>query len=110
MTTRSSATFWALSDPVRIDIVERLTSGSSVTATALAADLPITRQAVARHLATLEEAGLVLHRKQGRETRYQVVTAPMMDAADWLETRAASWDQALTRLSGHLDARASTAE
>ena len=101
--TDTTATFRALGDPVRVDIIERVAAGGEMTATALAATLPITRQAVARHLSTLEAAGLVAARRQGREMRFAVVTAPMSDAADWLETRAASWDRALARLSDHLD-------
>jgi DNA-binding transcriptional ArsR family regulator len=99
----TSATFWALSDPVRVDIVDRLAAGAQMTATALAAKLPMTRQAVARHLATLEQAGLVTKTRSGRETRFRVETAPLVSAADWLESRAASWDDALQRLSDHLD-------
>ncbi len=102
----ATATFRALADPIRVDIIERVAAGREVTATALATELPITRQAVARHLVTLEAAGLVSGERLGRETRYQVATAPLVDAADWLETRAVSWDLALLRLSAHLDRQA----
>jgi DNA-binding transcriptional ArsR family regulator len=97
------ATFRALADPVRVEIIERVASGREVTATALAGSLPITRQGVARHLSTLEDAGLVKGERRGREIRYHVETAPMSDAAGWLERRATSWDRALQRLSDHLD-------
>ena len=100
----SLRTFWALSDPVRLEILDRVAAGSEVTVSRLAAALPITRQAVARHLKTLEEAGLVSGSQQGREYRYHVDTAPLDDAGRWLRGRAASWEDALGRLKRALSA------
>src|SRR5205814_8220615 len=66
---RPGAVFEALADPTRREVVRRLAQGGPATATELAGDLPVTRQAVAKHLATLAEAGLVTSDRQGRETR-----------------------------------------
>ena len=103
--TRSGSlkTFWALSDPVRLEILERVATGSEVTVSRLAAVLPITRQAIARHLKTLEEAGLVSGSRQGREHLYHVDTEPLDDAGRWLRGRAAGWDVALGRLKSHVE-------
>ena len=99
----SLKTFWALSDPVRLEILERVAAGSEVTVSRLAAVLPITRQAVARHLKTLEAAGLVNGSQEGREHKYHVDTVPLDDAGRWLRGRAASWDAALGRLKSHVE-------
>ena len=99
----SLTTFWALSDPMRIEILDRIATGSEVTATDLASALPITRQAVTRHVTTLKEAGLVVGMRRGREHRYLVQRAPLDEATAWLDTRTASWDRALARLAEHLE-------
>jgi DNA-binding transcriptional ArsR family regulator len=99
----SLQTFWALSDPVRLEILERVAAGSEVTVSRLAAVLPITRQAVARHLKTLEEAGLVNGHQEGRDNRYRVNTGPLDDAGRWLQSRAAGWQGALERLKRHVE-------
>ena len=97
------ATFWALSDPVRHDILEQIATGSNVTVTQLADALPITRQAIARHLKTLEDAGLVAGEKQGREQRYRVDPVPLDAAGRWLHSRAAAWDRTLERLARYVE-------
>lgn len=70
----------------------------------LAEVLPITRQAVTRHIHTLEEAGLVVGTKRGREQQYRIDLAPVNEATSWLTARAQSWDRALGRLASHLEA------
>ncbi len=102
----SLGTFWALSDPLRLEILDRVSAGSEVTVSQLAAVLPITRQAVSRHVKTLEEAGLVKGTQQGREHRYQVDTAPLDDAGRWLQSRASSWEDALHRLARYVESDA----
>lgn len=64
--------FAALADPTRRRLLELLSGRGDATATELAADLPVTRQAVVKHLAVLDQAGLVTGRRDGRERRYQV--------------------------------------
>jgi DNA-binding transcriptional ArsR family regulator len=99
---QTPAAFKALSDPIRLEILDRIAAGSEVTATQLAAVLRITRQAVARHIKMLENAGLVIGVRTGREHRYQLETMPLVKAVTWLQARTASWDRALERLAEHL--------
>jgi DNA-binding transcriptional ArsR family regulator len=89
------AVFAALADPTRRRVVETLAGGSTVTASALAADLPISRQAVAKHLAALRRARLVWARRVGRETRYRLRPEALGDAAQWMATVGAEWDERL---------------
>jgi DNA-binding transcriptional ArsR family regulator len=96
------AVFSALSDPTRRQVVELLSRQSSVTASELAQELPITRQAIAKHLATLAEAGLVSAAHQGRETRYRLTPEPLTGAVQWMATAGARWDDRLARLSRRL--------
>ena len=86
------AVFAALADPTRRRVVETLAGGSTVTASAVAADLPISRQAVAKHLAALRRARLVRAERVGRETRYRLRPEALGDAAQWMATVGAEWD------------------
>jgi DNA-binding transcriptional ArsR family regulator len=97
--------FSALADPHRRFVVETLASRGAATATQLAAELPVTRQAVAKHLTALRAAGLVRAERTGRETRYELDPAPLDDAAGWIERVGAQWDGRLAALSRHLDNR-----
>ena len=103
---RAGAVFEALSDPTRRAVLRDVAERGPVTATELAAQLPVSRQAVAKHLAILREAGLVAPERAGRETRFSAVTAPMADASRWLEATGSAWDHRLERLSARLAARA----
>ena len=89
--------FDALGDPTRRHIVESL-SRQEASATQLAADLPVTRQAVAKHLTALREAGLVEPRRQGRETLYRLNAEPLEAAATWIVRVGGEWDERLERL------------
>ncbi len=100
--SRLDAVFFALADPTRRAVVRRLLAGESVTATQLAGDLPITRQAVAKHLVALTDAGLVASRREGRETRYRLTPDGLGEASSWLETVGAEWDERLERLRRHV--------
>lgn len=70
----------------------------TATATELAAELPVTRQAVAKQLSTLADAGLLTATRAGRETRYEVTPAPLEDAVEWMVTVGAAWDERLVAL------------
>ena len=94
--------FDALADPNRRYVVQALAGRETATATELAAELPVTRQAVAKHLAALNEAGLVESRREGRETRYELTPGPMAAAMDWMAGVGAQWDSRLARLKKHL--------
>lgn len=85
MHMRADELFTALSDRTRRVIVDALARHGPCTATQLASDLPITRQAVAKHLGHLHRAELVVARRQGRETHYRLVPDSFRDAIDWLE-------------------------
>ena len=77
--------FTALADSTRREIVESLSRNGSCTATELASGMPITRQAVAKHLTHLQRAGLVVPERRGREARYHLTPDPLGHAVNWLE-------------------------
>ena len=93
------AVFAALSDPTRRAVVRSLAERPGLTASLLAQQLPVTRQAVSKHLAALSDAGLVQSRRQGRETRYTLTPAPLAEAMEWMVEVGAEWDVRLERLS-----------
>src|SRR5207302_7601472 len=99
--------FDALADPHRRYVLEALAERETATATELAAELPVTRQAVAKHLAALSEAGLVERRREGRETRYELTPQPLGAAMDWMAGVGAEWDTRLRALRRHLRNRRS---
>lgn len=76
------------------------------TATELAAELPVTRQAVAKQLAALADAGLLRATRSGRETRYAMTPEPLRDAVAWMVDVGAQWDERLDRLGRSLRERA----
>jgi DNA-binding transcriptional ArsR family regulator len=85
----------ALADSTRRRILDGLSAAGGGTATTLAQDLPVTRQAVVKHLAVLHQAGLVVARKTGREVRYSVAPAPLETTARWMSELASEWDRPL---------------
>jgi DNA-binding transcriptional ArsR family regulator len=101
---RLGAVFSALADPTRRRLLGRLAEQQSATATELAAAEPVSRQAIVKHLRSLDEAGLVASSRAGREVRYALTPAPLEDAAGWMETVGAEWDRRLARLRGKLEA------
>ena len=88
----------ALADPTRRDLLERLSVHGSATATTLAEELPITRQAVVQHLAVLDAVGLVHGQRSGRERRFEVRPERLSEAASWMNLLAARWDQRLATI------------
>ena len=102
---RVGAVFQALADPTRREVLARLSRSGPVTATELAADLPVSRQAVAKHLQTLSEAGLVAASREGREVRYRLTPPPMRDAVSWMARVGSEWDERLEALRRHLGSR-----
>lgn len=99
---RLDAVFFALADETRRSVVRRLLARDTITATQLAGDLPITRQAVAKHLAALTDAGLVERRREGRETLYGLTPEPLGEAAQWLDAVGSEWEDRLGRLRRHV--------
>ncbi|MEV8406523.1 metalloregulator ArsR/SmtB family transcription factor [Streptomyces niveus] len=90
--------FVALADPTRRKLLDLLAAQGEVTATTLADDLPVSRQAVVKHLTVLDAAGLVSGRRAGREVRYAVRPAALDATARWMATLAADWDRRLANV------------
>lgn len=90
-------TFVALSDPTRRLIIERLRRGS-MSVNELAEPFGMSQQAVSKHLAYLERAGLVEKRREGRQQFCALRPAPLREAYDWIEGYRQFWDEALDRL------------
>jgi DNA-binding transcriptional ArsR family regulator len=99
---RVDAIFDALGDPGRRSLVASVAGRGSATATELAAELPVTRQAVAKQLAALADAGLLRSARVGRETRYELTPEPLGDAAAWLVEVGSRWDERLAALGRSL--------
>ena len=96
--------FTALADPTRRAILAALAADGPATATDLAEGLPITRQAIAKHLALLAGAGLVTPEPgERRRVRYRLRSAPMQVAQQFLAALARDWDRPLGALRDHLD-------
>jgi DNA-binding transcriptional ArsR family regulator len=96
-----ASVFAALGDPVRLELLARMGKGGSITT--LAAGLPITRQAVTRHLRVLERAELIEARRNGREMLFTARPARMAEAKSWLDDVARQWDGTLERLKAHVE-------
>lgn len=94
--------FSALADQNRRFLLEALADRETATATELAAELPVTRQAVAKHLTALSTAGLVTASRRGRETLYRLTPGPLTDAMAWMERVGAEWDARLSALREHM--------
>jgi DNA-binding transcriptional ArsR family regulator len=99
---RAGAVFGALADPTRRTLLAALARHPEATATELAAELPITRQAVLKHLGALADAGLLDRERSGREVRYTVTPAPLSDAVSWIADVGGQWDERMTRLRRQL--------
>jgi DNA-binding transcriptional ArsR family regulator len=94
--------FDALADPTRRRLLWMLGERGAASATELARELPVTRQAVVKHLGVLAVAGLATSSRQGREVRYRLTPAPLSDAAAWMARVGAEWDERLAALDRHL--------
>jgi DNA-binding transcriptional ArsR family regulator len=90
--------FVALADPTRRQLLEVLAARGEASATILAVELPVSRQAVVKHLAVLDRAGLVRGLRRGREVRYTVRPERLDATARWLAGLAAEWDARLAAI------------
>ncbi|MEE1816199.1 metalloregulator ArsR/SmtB family transcription factor [Streptomyces sp. SP18ES09] len=88
----------ALADPTRRALLDLIAEQGRATATSLAARLPVSRQAVVKHLAVLDTAGLVTAARVGREVRYAVRPAALDATARWMAALASDWDRRLAAI------------
>jgi DNA-binding transcriptional ArsR family regulator len=100
---RLDAVFAALADPTRRDVVRAL-GRAPTSASELATEMPVSRQAIAKHLASLAAAGLVDSARDGRQIRYRLTPGAFSDAVTWMTDVGAAWDERLAILRKHLNA------
>ena len=100
-----SDVFDALGDPTRRRLLADLSKLGEASCTDLSRGMPISRQAVNKHLNALHDAGLVSTQRQGREVVYRVRPEPLTDAVRWMSQVGAAWDDRLERLSSQLRKR-----
>jgi len=97
--TREDDALWAaVGDPTRRQVVDALLTLGEATATTLAAELPVTRQAVTKHLAVLDRAGLVHGRRDGREVLYALRPESLDEVSQAMARISAAWDQRLAAI------------
>jgi DNA-binding transcriptional ArsR family regulator len=90
--------FFALGDRTRLALVRKLLAAGALSATALAQDAAVSRQAIVKHLQVMEEAGLVARERQGREVLYALDRRRVDEARAFLDGIGAGWDRAIARL------------
>ncbi len=96
MVTEDDDELWsAIADPSRRRVLDLLVRHGEVTASWLSGQVPFSRQAVSKHLAVLEQAGLTSHRKEGREVLYRVDATRLDEAAQAMAALARQWDRRL---------------
>jgi DNA-binding transcriptional ArsR family regulator len=95
------AVFAALADPTRRDVVRAL-GQAPTSASELATRMPVSRQAIAKHLGSLAAAGLVDSQRDGRQVRYRLTPGAFGDAVDWMTDVGAAWDERLAILRKHM--------
>ena len=85
----------AMADPTRRKLLDLLVARGQATATTLTADMPVSRQAISKHLVLLQRVGLIDGHRQGREVRYQVREQRLAEATGALSEVANRWDRRL---------------
>ena len=95
--------FAALGEPTRLSLVDRLRDGSEHSIAAMATGLPISRQALTKHLKVLEAVGIAYSRRLGRETVYRIDPAGLFLAERWIADVSRQWDGAIDRLKKHIE-------
>ena len=94
--------FKALADHNRRHLLDVLSRNGGLTLTQLAAELPMSRYGVMKHLRILEEAGLITTRRVGREKLHYLDSDPMQEAADWIFKYRRYWNERFDRLEDYL--------
>ncbi len=95
--------FQAVADSTRRSILEHLRADGPLSITALSEPLSMSRQAVTKHLAVLEKAGLIRKTVRGRERIHQLRAEPLKALDDWLSPYSEAWDERLDRLKTYLN-------
>jgi DNA-binding transcriptional ArsR family regulator len=85
----------AMADPTRRKLLDLLVARGQATATTLTADMPVSRQAISKHLSLLQQVGLIDSHRQGREVRYEVREQRLAEATRALSDVANRWDRRL---------------
>ena len=91
--------FGALGDPTRRSLFERLSTDGPASASQLAHELPISRQAIAKHISTLESAGLVTRRGAGREVQFVANPERLDELGSWSARVNRQWQERIQRLT-----------
>ena len=92
------AVFAALADPTRRRVLHLVAERGPTSATLLQRELPVTRQAIVKHLGVLSRAGLVTGHRAGQEVRYALAPEPLDDVSVWIAEIGSRWDERLARL------------
>ena len=92
------AVFAALADPTRRRVLRLVAERGPTSATLLEPELPVTRQAIVKHLAVLNRAGLISGKRAGQEVRYGLVPGALDEVSDWIAEIGSRWDERLARL------------
>jgi DNA-binding transcriptional ArsR family regulator len=100
---QAAPVFAALGDLTRLALLDRLSDGSRQSLKQVSANLAQTRQSITKHLKILEGAGLVVRRRMGRETHFELRSDGVADANAYLESISAQWDGKFARLKSILD-------
>ena len=95
--------FAALGEPTRLSVIDRLRDGSEHSIASIATGLPISRQALTKHLKVLETAGIANSRRLGRETVYRIDPSGLVAAERWIGDVSSQWDGAIDRLKKHVE-------
>lgn len=90
--------FAALSDPTRRSIYERIGQEGACTATQIARQVPVTRQAITKHLGMLEQAGLVERRRHGNRVEFTVTGGGLDEVEIWVDRTRSAWTERLDRM------------
>ncbi len=98
MTDDLARLFAALADPTRLAVFEQIAAGAPMTATELSKQLPVSRQAISKHLSILDDAGLVERTRSGREVRFTARGEHLEEVVTWAAGIGAEWDARLARL------------
>jgi DNA-binding transcriptional ArsR family regulator len=97
--------FQALADPTRRALLRTLSEQGPSTLAELSSAVPVTRQAVTKHLTVLQDAGLVRGTGGRKGRRYEPTPAPLAHAVDWMADVGAGWDDRLARLKRQVEGR-----